>query len=477
MTAAERTAVDRRRVVVAVLAALALALAGCAAPTPDDLSTRNAPPDPARDVLGWEGGYWHNETLALDVADGLNETERDAVVTRAMARVEAIRRMEFDRDVPVTVESRAAFRERIQGGTSTGGPSPARIQTDVSLEALFLVGESASGAAEESATTAQTVVGYYLPGEDRIVLVSERAAPDVRESVLAHELVHALQFRTFEMGYNASTREARNARNAVVEGEARYVDYLYRQRCGRSWTCVVPPERSATPGNGGDGGPHPGIAILNYFPYSDGPAFVRAQREQGGWAAVRALHGALPASTEQVITPRLYGVDEPTAVRVPDRSSAAWDRLGTDGPGVSLGMPGITAMLAYTAYDDHNASSVLAPTAIFEAPERAALDPLNYNSSYAAGWDGDRLRVYRDGERRGYVWRLAWDSPAEAREFARGYRRVLAHWGGRRVAGDTWVLDRGRFADAFRLTVRGETVTVVNAPTRGALAGVHAEAG
>jgi hypothetical protein len=31
----------------------------------------------------------------------------------------------------------------------------------------------------------------------------------------------------------------------------------------------------------------------------------------------------------------------------------------------------------------------------------------------------------------------AWNSPEDAREFARGYRRVLAHWGGTRVEPST----------------------------------------
>ena len=53
----------RRLVVVVGLLVLAGVLAtGTAAAQPDD---------PESDVLGWENGYWHNETIDVDQSDGL----------------------------------------------------------------------------------------------------------------------------------------------------------------------------------------------------------------------------------------------------------------------------------------------------------------------------------------------------------------------------------------------------------------------
>ncbi|MFB6129612.1 MAG: hypothetical protein ABEJ28_02195, partial [Salinigranum sp.] len=66
--------------------------------------------DPARDVIGWEAGYWYDEPIAVDQSDGLNRSEREAFVARTMARVEKIRDLEFEQSVPVKVISRAEYR-------------------------------------------------------------------------------------------------------------------------------------------------------------------------------------------------------------------------------------------------------------------------------------------------------------------------------------------------------------------------------
>jgi hypothetical protein len=61
---------------------------------------------------------------------------------------------------------------------------------------------------------------------------------------------------------------------------------------------------------------------------------------------------------------------------------------------------------------------------------------------------------------------LTWDSPADAERFAAAYRDLLRHWGGSQVGATTWrVADDSPFADAFSLSVDGDAVTVVNAPT------------
>lgn len=449
-----------------VLLALLVLGAGCVAPSgQDDLSAPDAPPDPETDVLGWEGGYWHNESLAVTHDDGLNETELDAVVTRAMARVEILREMEFDEPVPVEIESREAFRDRFDD-EGEADESPQRILTDLTFEALFLVGEDRSGANAESSTTATTVIGFYSPGDDRIVLIAETATPQIRETVLAHELVHALQFRTFDMGYNGSTREAWHARNAVVEGDARLVDYRYRLRCGEDWTCLSPDGG----GGGGGGQAHPGISVYQYFPYSDGPAFVQTIYQRGGWAAVNDLYANLPASTAQVIDPDKYGAPGPDPVRISDRSSDDWERLD---PVQSLGMPGITSMFFYTAYDDFNETGVIDASTVLP-PGSGTLDPVRYDIQYADGWRGDRLRGYRKGSARAYVWRLEWTDASEAREFATGYRAVLRHWGATRVDENRWQIEDGPFADAFRVSVEDDTVTIVNAPSLADLDIVHA---
>lgn len=460
------------------------------------------PPDPSSDRLGWEGGLWHNETIAVDPADGLNDTERDLAVNRSMARVERVREREFERSVPVAVISRATYRERVRRRAAGVDPNAA-IRRNVTYEAAFLLGETESGVDRAADTRANATLGYYSPGDDRIVVVSENAtAPRLDEITLAQELFHALQARAFDTRYAAPTRELHNARDGIIEGDGNYVDHRYRERCAAGWDCLRPDRDGAegdADGNergGGGGDVHVGIAALRLQPYSDGPAFVRERRREGGWDAVDAVYADPPASTEQTIHPEKYGTDPPTAVELTDASTREWEvpdvpgradyqSLGEAGLFVTLWYPSVTA-----SREAGEPRTVVVPYREFFAADGEELDRYDYRSNYTAGWDGDLLVPYvrASGNATGYVWKTVWDSPAEAAEFADGYRRLLAYHGARRVnatgsepvgtaaatgAEGTWRIPAGPFADAFRVVVRGETVLIVNAPTVEALDGIR----
>jgi len=94
---------------------------------------------------------------------------------------------------------------------------------------------------------------------------------------------------------------------------------------------------------------------------------------------------------------------------------------------------------------------------------------LNVSHPLSAGWGNDELYTYRNGTDEGYLWVSEWDSRADAREFADGYRELLsdlgADWQGNNVA----VLSNGSFADAFAVQRNGSRVTIVNAPSTDAL--------
>jgi hypothetical protein len=101
----------------------------------------------------------------------------------------------------------------------------------------------------------------------------------------------------------------------------------------------------------------------------------------------------------------------------------------------------------------------------------------DYESRYSAGWAGDRIVPYRNGERGGYVWASRWDTTADAREFVRAYRAILDSKATRRPGSNTFVLpDSNPFGDAFRVTRDGRRVRIVNGPTVGALDRIGGEA-
>ena len=437
------------------------------------------PNDPEEDVLGWEAGYWYNETIDVTPGNGLNDSELDAVVARGMARVEQIRRIEFTEQPPVEVISREDYRRQVENRTSN--VTDARhLHRNVKYEALLMVNESTDATEVQVDNQAGGVGGFYDPSTGEIKIVSENTStPKMNEITLSQELFHALQDQRFNiLSFNQSTQELHNAKDGIIEGDGNYVDHLYQERCENEWeeTCLMPEDLQ---GASSDFQPHFGLYQILLQPYSDGPPFVEAVREEGGWEAVNAVYEDPPASTEQTIHPEKYGQDAPTNVSVPDRSDDRWRVLDVNGsinyatfgeaglyvtlwyPSIDIGIPPDKAIIPYA----NHVNAVPGGTQQF--------DPYNYNHSYTAGWDGDKLVPYvtdESGETNetGYVYKTVWDSPEDAAEFSEGYERLLTFRGAEAVEGrlGTWRIPDGKeFGDAFYLNRTGQTLVIVNAPS------------
>jgi hypothetical protein len=424
--------------------------------------------DPENDTLGWENGYWYDEPLPeVDPSDGFNETELDKVVARSMARVEKVRQLEFEKTVPVSLISRDTFKERY---ASESNASDAYRQFDnTKFEALFLINETTDSLAVQNQNTGSSVGGFYSPSQERIVVVSENAtSPKMNEVTLSQELFHALQDQVFNLSsLDYSTRDRHNANDGIVEGDGNYVDRLYEQRCEAEWECF---EDSANSSGGGELA-NIGVYFIKFQPYSDGPNFVQEIHREQGWEAVNDLYRNPPASSEQVISPDKYGEDEPTNVTVQDATSGDWQRVRPPGRVnyAEVGQPGIASMLVYPLYHSSGETQIVNPRTWLNytaSGEISSSDPLNYGFDAAAGWDGDRMHIYRNADNdTAYVWRIVWDSPAEAKEFRGAYEQVLSYWGAESVGPNTYEIADGGFADAIHVIVDGETVTIVNAPT------------
>jgi hypothetical protein len=479
-----------RRVLLLVFVVV---LAGCASPlaAPDENATatdagtptpveHDERADPESDRLGWENGYWYDDPVSVTPSDGLNASERDQVVNRAMARVERIRNLEFDREVNVSVISRENFSAGAGGNTGEA----LRAFDNAKFEAMYLIGTEQDSIAEQDDTRNQTVGGFYSPARGNIVLVSESDSPQFDgERTLAHELVHALQDQEFDLSRDRpSSRDAYNGRNGLIEGDAAAVEDAYLDRCGASWSCL--PRENTTQGSAAGTEPsfNLGVYILEFFPYSDGPGFVNALRDGEDWSAVNDAFDDKPNTAAEVIDPTKYPDFEPRDVQLRDRNSGAWERVRPEGRpdhGV-IGQSGLTAMFAYTLYDDYNRDSVVPAQQFLNIVNGSVdrSDPFNYGLPSVDGWTGDRFHAYQRGDQRASVWRLTWESPGEAREFAETYRALLSHWGGSQVDTGVWRIgDDSPFSGAVDLSVDGDTVTIVRAPTRGALGDVYGGAG
>jgi hypothetical protein len=101
---------------------------------------------------------------------------------------------------------------------------------------------------------------------------------------------------------------------------------------------------------------------------------------------------------------------------------------------------------------------------------------LNYSHPATAGWGGDVVVPYSNGSDNGYVFKSVWDSQQDATEFRDAYIELLESKGATKVSANTWVIDDGPWADAFRVVQTGSTLLVVNAPTVENISSVHAPA-
>jgi hypothetical protein len=443
-----------RRLLVVLALVSVVALVGCT--TLVDTGGIEEPDsnraDPETDVIGWEDGYWWNDSVAVDASDGLLKAELEVVTARMMARIERIRGYEFTDDVEVQVISREEYRTG-RSDASEGTPREEQL-----WEAAFIVGEDTGVQESFDVLYGSAVQGYYTNG--RIVVIGEGDDLRISRATLVHELQHALQDQHLTLRVNGSTNDGTLAGRSVIEGDANYVEYLYEQRCANdTFDCVDVPEPND---DGGGSAPeyNRGLFVSTFTPYAEGSVLVETLYERGGWAAVDAAFERQSTSTEQVIHPDEYPAERPQRVVLDDRSNAEWTRVGR--PQV-VGEATIYATFWYNGQipSEHYTSN------------DADVSRFTYDHPITAGWGGDRLVAYENDDRYGYVWKTTWDTDADAREFAKAYRDLLDSKDAIARGDGVFVVPDGAFADAFRVVHTGDTVLIVNAPTVGALDDVH----
>ncbi|WP_135305773.1 Hvo_1808 family surface protein [Haloarcula amylovorans] len=447
--------------------------------TPGDETA--SPPDPETDRLGWENGYWANESLDVETGDGLSAAERRALVARSMARVEAIREREFERPVEFDVVSRAAYAAN-QSQDSFQRLVGTRYYNQV-YEATFIVDEETDAYDVVTGGQSAAVGGFYAVGSDRFVLVVEDPDdPTVDEGILVHELTHALQDQTglLDSAFRSPTlsSDARTGLLGLVEGDANYVMARYDARCANgTWQCLPSDASASVGGEGSDSdgdsadSVNLGVYLTGYQPYSDGPALVAALRERGGWDAVDAAYDSPPVSTEQTIHPERYPDERPRPLDRRAPTDGEWRRFTSD----TLGEAWLYSMFWY---QDREYDIPVVDSGQVLSPDAGAYDTYNYTSAPSEGWANDRISLYRNGDASGYVWVTTWDSEDDARQFADAYRRVLEGHGGESAGDQTWRIPEDEpYGDAFRVVRDDRTVTVVNGPDLDALSAIAPDVG
>jgi hypothetical protein len=425
----------------------------------------DAPADPSEDVIGWEDGVWANETIDVDQSDGLTDAEIEAFVSRAMARVETIRKKEFKERVPVDVVPRSEFANQ-----STGSATP-KAQADWNnqvWEALFISSESQNISDQLAQFYSSGVGGYYSPTQDAIVIISDNPeTPVISNATLVHELQHALQDQYFDLSqdkYGAPTQDAGLAVDGIVEGDANYVEFVYEDYCiNGTWDCVATPAA-----NGGGGGEFNfGIYVTIFNPYADGPNYVHELKQAGGWDLVDEMMRNPPANTETVIHARTPDdADEPAPIDFQNTATGDWQLFedqGIDGYD-TVGEVSIYSMFWYASYPRGLGLDIVDWRALLSAD--GEYDLYNYDATPSAGWANDRVYPYTSpsSDEDGYVWVTKWDTEQDAQEFRDAYLQILDGLDAELVGENTWRVSGTEYADAFRVVVDGKRVVIVNGP-------------
>lgn len=423
------------------------------------------------DVVGCWNGITAEETFVFNQSAGLNETERELVANRAMARVEQLRDRPFKQDVPVDVLTRAEYRD-MRADSGEADTSEFDRWNDQVWKALFVVGEDASAAQEIETVFGGAVAGFYSPGDNQVALVTDgpAEAAQIDETTLIHELGHAMQDQYHDLShprYTGDTRDADLAIDGIVEGEVVYLEDRFEKRCGAEWDCLEDPPGTESGGEELNNG----ILQLVLQPYFDGPVYAEQRYKNGGWAAIDDLMNDPPETTREVIHREPYS---PPPMEVTDTATGGWERYenqGVDGAD-RVGEASVYVMLWYQALM-YNAPT-MSPQDHLDAPE-SYYDRFGYATAYhyvdpaSSGWANDALYPYRNTETGddGYVWVTEWETTADAKAFETAYTQILETHGN--VTTPVTVLNDGPFRGAYGVHRDGTSVTIVHGPSESSI--------
>jgi hypothetical protein len=298
---------------------------------------------------------------------------------------------------------------------------------------------------------ARQVAGFYDPEERKFFIVPERTSEAAAEApglglsagtlledtLLAHELTHALQDRRLDlvprMKALKDSSDGLLALEAFLEGEATVVmmDALLT-RLPPETKELLGPETLAnmlqglaagtTNVEGSEGVPDFFVKEM-LFPYVSGTAWIDAKRAGGaGWTVVDANYGKPPLTTSEILHP--------------GRPLEARKKLAKADVPIEADLPrGMRTMYADT-FGEWMLGTLLEKTGAADA------------RALAAEWQDDRILFFEpkafEGETRpvGFIWRIRTTSPDAAKKLAAALAPLYERPEGPNVASITATEDR-----------------------------------
>lgn len=350
--------------------------------------------------------------------------------------VERASGLRFRRPPVISVRSREQVRQYLNRKMAREYPPAELAAVERTYRAFRLIPDTLDLRRLILDLYSEQVAGFYDP-DSAALFVLRGADPAMLRLVMAHELVHALQDQHMPLNSIMKLRRQNDrqmAGHAVAEGQATLASMMALAPgmelpdLSQAWGVIrqsIREQQAAMP-------VFAAAPLLlqesMIFPYLGGAEFMRGFEERRSSPDEQPWGDRLPVTTEQILHPSKY-----TAGERPARlgfAATAGDTLVWD--------------------DDFGEFETRAALLSWGATEPDAV-------AAAAGWHGDRYEVR--GARGGTVvlWATAWDSPADAQDFARLLRRQWERAVRGRAGDRRWQVDT--------ITVRGTPlVRLTDAP-------------
>lgn len=341
-------------------------------------------------------------------------------VTEVRKHVATIRGLEFVHEVPVVVESQNVVDNHVQTKLLKDYGDSKIEDLSLAYGKLGLFPKGLDFKKSLLDFYRARVWGFYAPDENRVELLGESGSgtlPDGarrftetrrQETVLAHELTHALQNQHFSLKGKlgpSKNKDRALALRAIMEGDATLTEVAYRFGGLVQWPLAsmgraMPSDSGESPSTSS----YVPVAILDRiaFQYESGASLVNRVYKEHGWRGINLLYGAPPLSTEQVLHPEKYldVPDPPTRVDIKDLASLyppGWRQIEDNTLGELM-----VRCLFKRYFSEEEAKAV------------------------GTGWDGDRFVAFRRGNDISFIWASLWDSSGDAKEFFQKYQEILA---------------------------------------------------
>jgi hypothetical protein len=438
----------------------------CAAEPPADLDD---PAGDTGDVVGWVDGYWYNEPINA-TGPALTEAELDVLIRRTAARVEALRCLAFEELPPTEMRTRDEHRNALESQFEAEVTDADERFDNALFSTTLIAGQSVD--AVELQLDAQTSfpAAFYNIEEEFIGFITDDPnSTEIDQTILAHELVHALQDQNFELEsvFEQPTTDDVAASLAVVEGDASLVEEQYVENCETgAWvdSCIrpqqgSPPEIPSWP-----------LTLEQLAAYN--MPLVEQQFERNGWSGVNGLLEERPDSAIEGLYPDRYGEFESSPPEIEDQSGADWERIELAEQNDDVfGQHALTSILMAPFYETNGQTEIIDADQFLTGGQE-----IDYAHPATDGWQGDRFYGYTNGESTAGVWALNWESENNATTFADAFEELAGYRGGTLAEGyeNVYTFENSpEYNMALGLERDGDSTLVVTAPTVDGLTDVH----